>query len=364
MIKSVNAKILEEILKQALRLARVTAKERSKIMRFLKKLSYKLAGKLVSSGYSQELSSRKRRACIEKIIKEATMDISRELAGYRRGFQNTLADIAVFSSIDTVHTIDVVVPINIVLKGGLSKAQSKVLASESWISGKTVNEMFSGLEAQFANKFKEFVRKGYTEGKTVQQMTRELTGYKDKKGVIHKGLADMSRHSAESLVRTSVMGVSNAARMETYRDNDSIVKGVQWVSTLDLRTCIDCGMRDGAAWDLEGNPTSAHNFVYEEPPLHANCRCVLVPVVKSFEELGLDDLDEFPGSTRASMDGQVSDTVTFQEWFEDLPPEEQTEILGKGRYELYRDGKITFSDLVDQNGRGMSLKDLYESFEL
>lgn len=364
MVKTVNERVVEETLKQALKISRVAAKERGKIAKLIKTLSKKLAARLIESDYSLNLPSGRRKKAIEKYLKECQNEIAGELSEYREEFQETLSGLAVFASADAAQTINAIVKVELMPTAGISKAQAKTLASEGWIGGKTVGEMFSRLEDKVADKVKEFARKSYAEGKTVQQMTRELTGYKDRNGVLHPGVIEATRKTAEGIVRTSVIGISNAARMETYRDNASVIKGVQWVATLDLRTCVDCAMRDGAAWDWDGNPISAHNFLYEEPPLHVNCRCVYAPVLRSFKEMDFDDFDEMSESTRASMDGQVPESLKFSEWFESLDADEQTEILGKGRYELYRDGKITFSDLIDQNGRAMTLKELYETLDL
>lgn len=79
--------------------------------------------------------------------------------------------------------------------------------------------------------------------------------------------------------------------------------------------------------------------------------------MKSFRELGLD-IDEIEPGTRSSMDGQVSSGTTFNEWLKGKSPQFQKDYLGAGRYELYKDGKITLSQLVNQQGRTLSLAEL------
>ena len=41
---------------------------------------------------------------------------------------------------------------------------------------------------------------------------------------------------------------------------------------------------------------------------------------------------------------------------------ERREILGPGRLKLYNDGKITLKDLVDQQGRTLTLAELKEKY--
>ena len=98
---------------------------------------------------------------------------------------------------------------------------------------------------------------------------------------------------------------------------------------------------------------------YQRPPLHPNCRSTLRLVTKSWRELGLD-ANDIPESTRASMDGQVKDNLNYENWLKSKTTEQQDEVLGKGKAELWRKGIITFRDMLDQSGRPLTLKELKE----
>jgi hypothetical protein len=65
-----------------------------------------------------------------------------------------------------------------------------------------------------------------------------------------------------------------------------------------------------------------------KPPIHINCRCTLVPLLKSWEELGFE-ADELDVETRASMDGQVPAKLTYDDWLAQQPPQVVHEALGK-----------------------------------
>ena len=91
--------------------------------------------------------------------------------------------------------------------------------------------------------------------------------------------------------------------------------------------------------------------------MHFGCRSTSTPVLKSFRELGLD-IDEVPESTRASLDGQVPQDTTFEGWLSRRTVGEQNENLGVGRAKLWRDRDISFRDLMDANGRPLSLEEL------
>ncbi|WP_314988626.1 hypothetical protein [uncultured Campylobacter sp.] len=62
--------------------------------------------------------------------------------------------------------------------------------------------------------------------------------------------------------------------------------------------------------------------------------------------------------TRSSMNGYVPQDMTFNDWLKTQSPETIEKTLGKGRAELFMQGKITMRDLITQQGRSVNLSDL------
>ena len=62
------------------------------------------------------------------------------------------------------------------------------------------------------------------------------------------------------------------------------------------------------------------------------------------------------------MDGQVAADLTFGDWLKGKPVEFADEMLGKGRAQLWRDGKITLQDLLNAQGQPLTLKQLRERY--
>jgi hypothetical protein len=58
------------------------------------------------------------------------------------------------------------------------------------------------------------------------------------------------------------------------------------------------------------------------------------------------------------MDGEVSDKMSYQNWFETLEEEQKSDILGPGRYKLYQQGMKITSFATDK--RILTLKELAE----
>ena len=123
-----------------------------------------------------------------------------------------------------------------------------------------------------------------------------------------------------------------------------------------------CAETSGCRWDDNGNPTKDSPYqgdMPQAPPAHIGCRCSWLPVLRSYDEImgrKGDRLKALPEGTRASMDGQVAETTTYEQWLKGKTKGQQNEALGPGKADLWRAGKITsLSELVDQSGRPISL---------
>lgn len=102
--------------------------------------------------------------------------------------------------------------------------------------------------------------------------------------------------------RTEKEPSSNTTASRTYRDygrealadpqNSDVIKGVELLCALDERTCLTC-----LELDRSQNP--------QELPIHEGCRCVTLPVTKTFKDLGID-FPELSEGTRASAIGPVT----------------------------------------------------------
>lgn len=227
-----------------------------------------------------------------------------------------------------------------------SEGQLRTILQNQPFDGKPLSDWFSDMSDSATRRTTQAVRQGMVEGEGIDEIMRRIrgtrgSGYTD-------GVLGTTRRHAESLARSAVIHTSNQASQELYRQNDDLVKGVKHVATLDSNTCPRCSVLDGEVFDIDEGP---------RPPVHPNCRCATTPVLKSWRELGID-LDEAPEGTRASMDGQVPESMTYNEWLSKQPLEVVKEALGPTRAKLYREGNISVSSFVDRQGRFFTLEEL------
>lgn len=272
MPKSANDKLLEQALEDALDISRITTKEREKVRRVLRNLKLKLKGRMSELPDLLKMSPSRRRTAIRKFLREADKEIAAQFSDFGEEFTATLSDLAVYEAAAAVTAINAAVGVELAKALNFNAEQARVLVSEAWISGSTVEEMINGMEETFAREFKRIVREGYMMGETNDEIARRISGYTDKEGAYHAGIAEgVARKSAERMVRTATMGIANAVREEVFRSNEEVIKGREWLATLDTRTCLECAARDGKAWDMEGRPIGGHFIPYAPPPLHLQC---------------------------------------------------------------------------------------------
>ena len=232
------------------------------------------------------------------------------------------------------------------------------IANTSLVQGATMRQWFTKIQQQIAFDIERTIKTGVSLGDTNAQIASAIVG----DGMRGTGAFPRGRRDAMAVTRTAVQTVANDARLAVFEANTDIVKGVQWISTLDSRTSDICIARSGLVWTLPGYKPKGHTIEWQgPPPAHWACRSTIIPITKTFRELGLD-IDEVPPSTRASMDGQVAADLTFGDWLKGKPVEFADEMLGKGRAQLWRDGKITLQDLLNAQGQPLTLKQLRERY--
>lgn len=222
--------------------------------------------------------------------------------------------------------------------------------------GRLLSEWASNIEDDRLKRVANAVRTGYATGETTEQIIRRVRG--TKKNNYRDGILEASKRNVSSVIRSAVSHTAAIARESFGNANSDIIKGKQWLSTLDTSTTPMCMIRDLKEYTLDNKPIG-HIIPYGDGPgkLHFCCRSVETFILKSYRELGIN-IDEAPSGTRASMDGQVPAKTSYLEWLQAQSKERQEQILGVERARLLRNGEITPENFFTRDGHVLTLNEL------
>lgn len=215
------------------------------------------------------------------------------------------------------------------------------------IEGAVISEWWRAQDKVFTTRVVLAVREGLAQGLTNQNISKNL----------RRNVFPGSRAQINTLIQTSTIAVAMAGRQRMFEANQDVIRGKQQVSTLDGRTSPVCISYSGHSWELDNTPIAGSLPFNGGPPRHFNCRSSLIPILRSFEELGLPK-HKFPVGTRASVDGQVPADISFNSFLRSKSKTFQDGLLGPAKARLWRSNKITLRQLVDMRGNPLTVAEL------
>ena len=125
------------------------------------------------------------------------------------------------------------------------------------------------------------------------------------------GALQMSRANAANIAKTAVGHLAATARESFASANNDLIKGKQWLSTLDNRTTPQCRIRDRLKYTLNNKPVGHSVPLFAGPGKFISAAAQRETfILKSAKELGIDVRDISPAE-RASMDGVVAGDTTL-----------------------------------------------------
>ena len=217
------------------------------------------------------------------------------------------------------------------------------LINTTLLEGATVNAWNRGLNIDQKARLEREIRLGVSLGETNELLAARVARALGK-----------SKRDAASIAVTAAGAIVSAVRQKFFEANADVIKAYKYQATLDTRTSALCRAYDGLMWDVNYEPIG-HSYPFRQPRIntHFNCRSTIIPVIK-----GADELKNVPPATRSSMNGYVPQDINFNDWLKTQSPEVIEKTLGKGRAELFLQGKITMRDLITQQGRELNLTQL------
>ena len=132
------------------------------------------------------------------------------------------------------------------------------------------------LSTNDVEKLREIFKSGFKKNLTINQIEKRIKDNVDLKDRLRinengeKVLSVASQNRPNMIARTEASRLANQGLVEHYRDNK--IEKVQFLASLSERTCPICVDLDGSVYTLNDSAGVI--------PVHANCRCTWIPVVK------------------------------------------------------------------------------------
>lgn len=345
MADSANVLLLDELIQHQVYVERFKKGQLGQLRELLQKLMDDVSAQLGQRG--TDLSGSRRSKQLERLLADIGQLSDTTAESMNDLVRGQLKDLATYESGLLVSAVRAVLPTTV----SFTTVAPDLLwaaVTDRPFEGRQLEQWFKDYSVNQKARITEAVRMSVIEGETIDQTIRRIRGTKalnHQDGIVQ----GITRRGAESLARTAVNHTVTTARGKTIADNQNVVKGEAWRSTLDGSTSEICIARDGKVYQVGVGP---------RPPAHPNCRSTIVPVLKSWKELGIN-LKEAPEGTRSSLNGQVPASETYQTWLKRQPVAFQDEVLGTTKGQLYRSGGLSVDKFVDeQSGRGYTIDQL------
>ena len=245
-------------------------------------------------------------------------------------------------------------------------AISRILDVNRPILGQTIGETKTFLTQSQTSRIKAAVINGLTDGVGLAKAQRNALAFENMQDTFSK----IKRNDLATLTRTSMLQAINDARDESYNQHEDLIIGWTFLATLDSRTSFICASLDGTFYSSD---KYSYNTIPKKPLLHYNCRSLLVPETRTsikiegkrpyviHNERTVNHRDGTT-STKFTVDkvGQVKGSTTFKTWFDRQDSTFQRKYLGKSRYDLFKENRLTLDLLVGAKNQPLTLEQLRE----
>ncbi|NCC95667.1 MAG: hypothetical protein EOM02_02395 [Synergistales bacterium] len=168
----------------------------------------------------------------------------------------------------------------------------------SWLD-RYVPELARVYEVAVLEQVRDVISRSLREGLTLKRSTKELKG-------INREVSGFARHRLECIARTEAMRAYSMGHLRSAIDSREVV-GFEFSAILDDRVSTGCQAREGLMFRI-GDP----RLPFNTPPLHPNCRSVLIPLLAIEFPEGIPDdprIDSLPDTSQRDIDVEAVRSV-------------------------------------------------------
>jgi len=355
--KSVQDKILDGTLKDQINIMKLSETEINKALNLLLESRKEIIAQIVSIDVTGTLKTATQKNRLKTLYNNVNDIIDDYYTQISENSNGALLNLAKHEAFILPKIIDEAIGIP-VMAPELSLNKIRSVVNKSMVDGELIGTWWYTQAKDFKSNFKKSmssITKKFQIGMVQSQTLGEMITAMASDGQI----MGYNRRNVEALIRTSSAQVADDIRQATFGENEDIMTGERWVSVFDLRTTPICRALSGNEWDSKHKNIKG-GMKYQRPPAHWQCRSVMMPVTKTYEEMlkKKPQLRHLTTGQQASMNGLVSADLNYNSWMKTLSKEEQIDILGKKRYNLWEKGNLSTMDMIKQNGTPLTIEEL------
>jgi SPP1 gp7 family putative phage head morphogenesis protein len=236
------------------------------------------------------------------------------------------------------------------------EAKARLTNKNMLIQGHTLDKHFKHLNSTSTAKVQGIIINGFDKGQGIAEIGRN----------VRNTIGATYRNQANTLIRTSMLENIEAVKNESWKEFEDEIDGYKFSAVMDTRTSKYCFLHNGYI-------TKEQAAAKYRPKTHYNCRSVWIPqndLIREFDKLNPDkNIVQWNGKKVNHRDGtkstkfkvgevkQVAKGSTPETFFKSFDDKYQREYLGAKRYELWKDGKMSFKDAMNVSRKKLLAKD-------
>src|SRR5215216_6572417 len=207
---TVNDKLLDSAIEHQIGLLRYSSATVRKIIALLNRTDPDIVRQIQDRGGDVESVTDARLGQILAAVRDINRSCYEAVA---RALEGELIELAHYEAEFTQRSLLEALPIHWEVAAPSPQTLAAAVNAQPF-QGALLREWIAGLEDGRARRLRDAIRMGVVEGETVDAIVRRVKG--TKAFDFKDGILDISRRSAETITRTAVAHVSNAARQATF----------------------------------------------------------------------------------------------------------------------------------------------------
>jgi len=229
MAQNANDKIANFLTRHDINLMRVDASIRKDVLKLLRGLYANLSRHIKNVDMTGPVRAIHRENRFNVLMRVTGENVDEVYGQITRLMDTTLGELAIIEQQNFIQTFNDAIRVDL-LSPTLSVPVLKQLAKDTLIQGNNSRDWWRELDRRFKGSFRQQMAEGLLLSEPIPNLVKRI-------GTI-RGVAD--RH-ARTIIRSSAQAILQNARAQTYKEHSNVIKGQQWLSTLDSRTCFVAG---------------------------------------------------------------------------------------------------------------------------